>query len=73
MTIPTLTPVRSSMLAAIHHNPETRLLTVRYNTGAHYEHAGVPPEKVTALMKAESMGKHFNELKKAYPATRGPF
>jgi hypothetical protein len=56
-----MSPVDSSMIKAIGHDPETSNLHVEFHGGAKYIYLGVPPEKHTALMQSESIGRHFNQ------------
>lgn len=61
-----LKPVTSSNIAAIGHDPDSNTLAVRFMPRAgskwgdvwHYE--GVSAKQHEALLKAESVGKHFS-------------
>jgi hypothetical protein len=55
----TLTPVNSSGIAAIGHDPVTNTLRVQFTSGATYEYAGVSAEHHTNLIGAKSIGQHF--------------
>lgn len=72
--MPELVPVKSSQIHAIGYEPETRELHVQFHRhgyddaggktktpGHTYAYSDVPPEAHTALMEAESKGKHFGE------------
>lgn len=61
MTKLEFTPIESSMLEAIHHDPNTRILTVKYKNGSTYEHSDVGADKVEALRGAASPGTFFNK------------
>jgi len=54
-----LTPVESSHIAAIGYDPVERRLRIVFKTSGAYDYDDVPPEAHHALMKAESIGKHF--------------
>ena len=53
--------VKSSQIKEIGHDPATKTLAVRFNTGALYHYAGVDSEKFNAFRQAESIGKHFGQ------------
>lgn len=54
------TPITSSMLSGYHYDPDSRVLTVRYTSGAEYAHDDVSAEKVHALEGNVSPGRFFN-------------
>jgi hypothetical protein len=56
-----MTPVKSSSVAAVGHNPETSVLSVRFNSGETYHYAGVSADQHAKLMAAESVGSHFQK------------
>lgn len=56
-----MTPVESSQIAAIGHDPETNEMHVQFHSGATHVYAGVTAEKHAAMMGAESIGAHFHE------------
>lgn len=58
--MPTLTPVQSSNIEAIGHDPVTNELHVKFKTGATHIYAGVTAEQHDAMRDAESVGKHFH-------------
>lgn len=67
------TPVESSQLAAVAHNPATNTLHIEFHgrngqTNPVYEYTGVPAAAHAALMMADSKGRHFkNEIRGKYP------
>lgn len=66
-----LTPVTSSNVAAVGHDPKTATLRVRFNNGRTYDYAGVPANVAAQMMAAESVGKFLNSvIKPAYAATQ---
>lgn len=58
----TLTPVVSSNVAAVGHDPATSTLHVRFKSGKTYAYHGVPAEKHQALLSAASIGVHLNKF-----------
>jgi hypothetical protein len=54
------TPVKSSSLASVAHDPATNVLEVRFNSGALYAYEGFTAEDYAQLLGAESIGKHFH-------------
>ncbi len=56
-----MTPVKSSNIEAIHHDPVTNALTVRFRSGATHRYDDVSAEKHAALMAADSIGGHFHK------------
>lgn len=62
-------PVSSSMVSAVGYDKPTGTLHVRYRNGKTYTHAGVPPAKHEALLKASSIGNFLNtQIKGQHPA-----
>lgn len=56
----TLHPVESSAIQAIGHDPEKNVLRIAFHHSGHiYDFAGVDKKKHEALLKADSVGKHF--------------
>lgn len=51
--------VKSSTIAHVGYDDETKVLTVRFRSGGVYVYADVSTEAHQALMSAESVGKHF--------------
>jgi hypothetical protein len=59
MTI-TLTPVKSSQISEIGHDPATNTLAIRFNGGKKlYHYEGFTAEDFTKFKGAPSIGKHF--------------
>lgn len=56
-----MTPVKSKSLVAIHHDPATKLLTVQFTNGGKYAYQGVSAGDHAALMRAGSIGAHFQQ------------
>ncbi len=42
--------------------PSSRVLEVEFSSGALYRYEAVPPEAVQALLEADSLGRHFNQV-----------
>lgn len=56
-----MTPVKSSSLAAVGHDPVTNTLKVKFNSGETYHFAGVSSDQHAKLMSAPSIGSHFQK------------
>jgi hypothetical protein len=56
-----MTPVKSSSLAAVSHDPVSKTLNVIFNNGGKYAYQGVSAELHSQLMKAKSIGTHFQQ------------
>lgn len=54
-----LTPVKSSNLKAVGHDPETNELHVEFSNGARWIYAGVDAEKYGRMLAFPSVGKFF--------------
>lgn len=54
-----LSPVKSTNIAAVGHDPATSQLVVQFKSGAAHVYEGVTAEDHAALVGAESVGKHF--------------
>lgn len=54
------TPVNSSMIRSVGHDPHLKVLEVEFNDGAIHRYHGVTHDHHNDLMKAESIGKHFH-------------
>jgi len=50
------TPVKSSNILEVGHDPETSTLEILFKNGGVYRYAGVDADKHAALMKADSVG-----------------
>jgi hypothetical protein len=57
--------VQSSNLTAVGHDPERRVAAVRFKNGSEYEYPDVEEDDVSALLKATSVGQHFNQVFKS--------
>lgn len=65
----TRTPVKSSNIISIGHNPESKRLHIEFANGV-YEYDGVSAEQHRALMEAPSHGKHFHQFIKGRFSSR---
>jgi hypothetical protein len=54
-----MVPVSSSNIAAIGYDETRRELAVEFKSGARYHYDGVPAEKHSGLMSADSHGQYF--------------
>lgn len=54
------TPVKSSNIRAIGHDPESKTLEVEFSNGGVYHYHGVDSDQYNELLKAESVGRHLN-------------
>lgn len=61
----TRTPLASSLVQAVSHDPATGETHVELLHKGTYSYHDVPAEDVQALIKSESAGKHFNTVFKA--------
>jgi len=62
-----MTPVQSSNIAAIGHDPITLTLTVEFKGGSRYLYQHVPTVLFDQLVKADSVGSAFHKLIKSQP------
>lgn len=58
MKIP-LHPVESQSLKSIGYDPASKTLAVKFHSGAVYHYSNVSEKEEAALLKAESIGRHF--------------
>lgn len=66
-----MTPVKSSSIEAIAHDPAQQVLTVRFRNGGAYRYDGVTAGQHAALMRADSIGTHFAQhIRNQFPATK---
>lgn len=67
-----LTPVKSTNIKAIGHDPASKKLVVQFNSGAAHAYEGVSADDHAALMAAtDSHGKHFNaNIIKKFPSSK---
>ena len=62
-----MTPVTSSQVKAIGHDPATNTLTVQFHTGSTYTYDGVDAKTYDAMLNAKSIGKFLGaEIKGKY-------
>lgn len=54
--------VNSSSLRALGYDPDEQALEVEFSGGARYRYEHVPAEAVQALLEADSLGRHFNQV-----------
>jgi len=54
--------LNSSSLRALGYDPDEQALEVEFHNGALYRYEQVPPEVVQALLEADSLGRHFNQV-----------
>jgi len=59
-TIPTLTPVTSSNIKAVGHDPATNTLYVQFFTNTTYSYRPVSAQTAADMLAAESVGKFFH-------------
>lgn len=62
-----MTPVQSSNIAAVDHDPITLKLRVQFRNGSRYEYANVPVAKFDQMIKSDSIGSAFHKLIKSAP------
>lgn len=55
-----MTPVKSSHIKAVDHDPVTNTLHVQFKDDTVFHYEDVSAEKHAALMAAKSVGKHFH-------------
>lgn len=55
-------PVKSSMIASVAHDEESKKMEVKFTSGKTYTHEEVEIEEFEALRDAPSVGKHYNEF-----------
>ena len=66
-----MVPVSSSSLSAVGHDAGADELHVEFKTGVRYVYSGVSAEKHSALISADSVGKHFaSNIRTRYPARK---
>lgn len=62
-----MTPVESSNIAAIGHDPLASVMTVQFHAGTRYAYANVSADIFNEILMADSVGKAFNLLVKSKP------
>lgn len=64
-------PVRSSNVASVGYDAQSRVLEAEFNTGAIYHYLGVPASEHSALLRASSIGGYLNaNIKPRYRCLR---
>jgi len=63
-------PVKSSFIAEIGYDEKTNTLEVLLKSGKVYVYLEFPPEEFQALRDAESIGAHYNIIKRGFPSRR---
>jgi hypothetical protein len=53
--------VKSGQIRGVGYDPESRTLAVEFHSGRLYHYDDVSEEERVALIRAESIGKHFNQ------------
>lgn len=69
--IPT-TPIESSQIAEIGHDPQTNTLAIKFKTGDIYHYANFSGADFEAFRNAPSIGSHFYNHIKRFP-TKFPY
>ena len=64
--------VESSQISEVGYESDTRILGIRFKTGTEYRYHNVDADTHKHLLAAESIGKYFSSIIKAYPQ-RFPF
>lgn len=65
------TPVASSNIASVGHDPETNTLEVEFKNGGVYQYEGVSADEHGALASADSIGSHFHKnIKSRYQGVK---
>lgn len=54
------TPVTSSNICSVGHDPDNQTLEIEFNSGAVYQYASVPPSEYEGFLNADSKGKYFH-------------
>nr|MBF0681629.1 KTSC domain-containing protein [Pseudomonas sp.] len=54
--------VASSSLRSLGYDPDEQALEVEFHNGSVYRYEQVPAEAVQALLEADSLGRHFNQV-----------
>ena len=66
-----MTPVKSSTIEAVDHDPARKVMTVRFKSGATYTYHGVGADHYAALIGAKSIGTHFSQhIRNRFKATK---
>ena len=67
-----MTPVKSSNIAALWHDPINLTMLVQFMTGVTYSYANVSVDMYNQILKADSVGSAFHKLIKSQP-NKHPF
>ena len=67
-----MTPVVSSNITAVGHDPLTSTLRIQFNSGVSYDYQNVPSTLHNNLITADSIGSFFSKQIKSNP-TAYPF
>jgi hypothetical protein len=60
--------VSSSMMNWVEYNPNTKELSITFNSGRTCVYSGVSKETYEGLLQSDSQGKYFNQyIKDRYP------
>lgn len=62
-----MTPVQSSNIAAIGHDPINLTMIVEFKNGHRYQYEKVPTSLFDQMLKADSVGSAFHKLIKSQP------
>jgi hypothetical protein len=63
--------VTSTNIRSIGYDPARKTLEVEFHTGAVHEYDGVPADLADSLVRADSVGRFFNQnVKDAFPSRR---
>lgn len=57
---PPLSPLKSSAVSGMHHDPASGVLHLGFASGGVYRYKGVPKATADALAKADSAGAYFH-------------
>lgn len=67
----TMTPVESEAIHSIGFDPNTGTMRVKFKHGGVYDFGGVTVAKHEALLKSDSLGKHFHQhIRKHHVGTK---
>lgn len=58
--------VSSSAIKKVAYNSKTKVLTIRFNNNRDYDYPDVPREEVMGLLRADSVGKYYNQHIRKY-------
>ena len=65
------TSVSSSMMASIGYDSKTKMLEIEFNSGAIWQYLDFPKSEFNKMIKADSLGRYFNDcIKDCYDETR---